>query len=88
MIMDANELRQNQQLEEMKRRLLSGVLTKEAHERLGRVRTVNPALASQAEIQILQLHQSGRLRMSVTDAQVKEILRILSEKRDISIKRK
>ena len=88
MIMDMSELRQAQKLEEMKRQLLAKALAKEAMERLGRVRAVNPALAEQAELYIIQIFQAGRLKQPVTDAQMKDVLRVLSEKRDISIRRK
>ena len=64
--MDANEMRQMQQIEEMKRKLLGKALTKEATERLGRVRTVNPSLADQAEMYIMQISQAGKLKGPVT----------------------
>ncbi|MCK5023667.1 MAG: DNA-binding protein, partial [Candidatus Aenigmarchaeota archaeon] len=61
--MDQEKLQQMQQLkeiEEMKKKLLSGILSKEAYERLARIRIANPGVASQAELYLLQLHQSGR----------------------------
>jgi len=79
---------QAQQLEHMKRQLLSNVLTKEAFERLGRVRAVNPGLAGQAELYFLQLYQTGRLKQRITDVKMREVLNVLSEKKDFSIKRK
>jgi DNA-binding TFAR19-related protein (PDSD5 family) len=88
---DPNQLQQMQQLrqiEEMKRQILSRLLTKEAFERLGRVRSVNPQLASQAELYLLQLYQAGQLKGTVGEEQLKEILKSLSEKRDFNIKRK
>ncbi len=88
--MDMDELqrmRQLEQIEIMKKQLLGKVLTKEAYERLGRVRIANPETASQAELYILQLYQSGKLNDSINDEQMKEILRLLSENRDFRIKR-
>lgn len=85
---DINELRQLQKIEEMKRQLLNKALTKEAAERLGRVRTVNPDLAGQAEMYIIQISQAGKLKSLITDVQMREVLRVLSEGKEISIKRK
>ncbi len=85
---DLNQMAQLKQIEEMKRQLMSRLLTKEAFERLGRVRSVNPQLASQAEFYLLQAQQAGQLKGAVDDEQLKEILKALSEKRDFNIKRK
>lgn len=90
-IIDPNQLQQMQQLrqiEEMKRQIMSRLLTKDAFERLGRVRSVNPQLASQAELYLLQAYQSGGLKGTINDDQIKELLKALSEKRDFNIKRK
>jgi DNA-binding TFAR19-related protein (PDSD5 family) len=86
--MDMNQIKQAQELEELKRQIISKALTKDAIERLGRVRTVNPNLAGQAELYILQIYQAGKLKSAVTDAQMKEVLRVLAEKKEISIRRK
>jgi DNA-binding TFAR19-related protein (PDSD5 family) len=85
---DLNQLAQMKQVEEMKRQLMSRLLTKEAFERLGRVRSVNPQLAAQAELYLLQAYQAGQLRGTVDDAKLREILQALSEKKDFNIKRK
>ena len=79
---------QMQQVEEMKRQVLVRVLDKEAYERLARVRIANPQLASQLELYLMQLFQSGKLQERITDSKLKEILLILSEKRKVTIKRK
>ena len=88
MIMDMNELRQAQQIDEMKRNLLAKAVTKDGLERLGRVRTVNPQLAGQAELYIIQIFQHGKLKSPVNDAQMKDVLRVLSESKNIIIRRK
>jgi len=82
------DLQQMQQLEQMKRQLLSAMLTKDAFERLGRVRTVNPGLAGQAELHLLQLYQAGRLKQKITDEKMREVLNVLSDRKDFNIKRK
>lgn len=81
-------VQQAQQLEQMKRQLLSTMLTKGAFERLGRVRMVNPGLAGQAELYLLQLYQAGRLKQKVTDEKVREVLNVLSDNKGFNIKRK
>lgn len=85
---DAEQLKQMEQIEAMKKQILSKILSKEAYERLGRVRSVNPELSSRAELYLLQIYQSGKLNSTVTDEQMKEILRILSERRDFRIRKK
>ncbi|UCC92128.1 MAG: hypothetical protein JSV39_02620 [Candidatus Aenigmatarchaeota archaeon] len=82
------QMQQMQQLEALKKKVLSKILSKEAYERLGRVRYANPELASQAEVYLLQIYQSGRLKENVTDEKMKEILKLLSEKRELRIKKK
>lgn len=87
---DLNQLAQMKQIEEMKKQVMSKLLTKEAFERLGRVRSVNPQLAATAELYLLQLHQTGQLKGPVKEEQLKQILGTLSrtEKKDFKIKRK
>lgn len=82
------QIQQMKQIEEMKKRILGKILSKEAFERLGRVRFANPELAAQAELYLIQIYQSGKLKENVTDEQMKEILKLLSEKRDFRIKKK
>lgn len=79
---------QAQQIEEMKRKLLSQMLSKEAFERLGRVRSVNPQLAGNVELYLIQAFQSGKIKGKIADEELKEILRSVSEKREFNIKRK
>ncbi|MEE9322989.1 MAG: DNA-binding protein [Candidatus Aenigmarchaeota archaeon] len=82
------QMQQMQQIEAMKKKILGNILSKEAFERLGRVRFANPELAAQAELYLIQIHQSGKLKENVTDEQMKEILKLLSEKKDFRIKKK
>lgn len=85
---DINQLAQMRQIEEMKKNLLTKILTKEAYERLARVRSVNPALANQADLYILQVYQAGRISEPITDDKLRDILSILSEKKEFNIRRK
>ncbi len=86
--MDINQLEQMKQMEDMKRQVLNKILTKEAFERLSRVRTVNPQLAGQVELYLLQIFQTGKLQGPITDEKLKDVLKVLSAKKDIRIKRK
>lgn len=81
-------IEQLKQIEEMKRKIMNNVLTKEAFERLGRVRSVNPQLAGQAELYLLQIYQAGKIQDKITDEKIKDVLRVLSEKKEFRIKRK
>jgi DNA-binding TFAR19-related protein (PDSD5 family) len=84
---DLQEMEQQRQIEEMKKKIISAILTRESFERLGRVRSINPNLAAQAELYLLQIYQTGKLREKIPDEKMREILKVLSEKRDIKIKR-
>ncbi len=76
----------NQEIEKLKKEVLRKMLTKEAMERLGRVRLVKPLLAQQLELYLIQLYQAGQLREMIDDAKLRNILSILSEKKDWKIK--
>lgn len=81
-------IEQMRQLEEMKRQVLGKILAKEAFERLSRIRVVNPNLAGQAELYLLQIYQQGKIHGKITDSQMKDVLRVLTSKKDIMIKRR
>jgi len=80
--------KQAQQIEEMKKKLLYQILTKEAIERLSRVRAANAQLAGEVELYLIQIFQAGKIRNQITDEKLKEILNFLSKKKDINITRK
>ncbi len=87
---DLNQIAQMKQVEEMKKQIMSRLLSKEAFERLGRVRSVNPQLASHAELYLLQAYQEGHIKGTVSEEQLKDILKALSGpgKKDFRIRRK
>ena len=77
------------EFEALKKEVLRKILTKEAIERLGRVRIGNPLLATQLEIYLFQLYQTGQLKEIVDDKQLKQILSVLvPKKKKTKIKRK
>ncbi|MGC9147996.1 MAG: DNA-binding protein [Sulfolobales archaeon] len=75
------------QEEAIKRELLRRILTPEARERLANLRLVKPELVEALENQLITLAQSGKLKIPVTDEELKEILYQISERtrRDIRI---
>lgn len=77
------------QFDAMKKEILKKVLTKEAFERLGRVRIANPLLSTQLELYLVQLYQSGQMKGNIDDKKLKQILDVLvPKKRKTKIKRK
>ena len=77
------------QFEAVKKDILKKVLTKEAFERLGRVKLANALLSTQLELYLVQLYQSGQLKGSIDDKKLKQILDVLvPKKRKTKIKRK
>ena len=88
MEIDPYNTEQMKQIEALKRQLLIKILTKDAYERLGRVRMVDPNTANNAELYILQVYQAGKIEKPLNDDQMKEILKLLSQKKDINISRK
>lgn len=78
---------QMSQVEQMKKTLLRQILSKEALERLGRVRIANPSLAAQLELYLIQLYQAGQLKGAVDDEKLKQILDLLTKKREWKIRR-
>ena len=86
---DPNDFQKMKQIEEMKKRIMATILSKDAYERLARVRVANPELAAQAELYLLQLYQSGKLPGRVSDEQMKEVLRALTpDSKGFNIRRK
>jgi programmed cell death protein 5 len=76
--------------ESQKQALLRKILTPEARQRLQNVKLVRPDFASQIEIQLLQLAQTGRVSLPITDDLLKQLLEQIQKqqtKREISIRR-
>lgn len=68
--------------------IMSRILDKKGKERLSNLKLVKPELAMQLEVYLAQLYQAGQVRGVITDDQLVMILKKISEKRDIQIKRK
>jgi programmed cell death protein 5 len=80
-----NEIEDLRQLEELKKIVLRKILTKEAFERLGRIRLVKPELAAQLELYLIQLYQQNKIKKEITDEQLKLILENLISKKEFKI---
>src|SRR5512137_2364381 len=79
---------QDEQLEQQKQELLRQLLSPEARQRLTNLKMIKPEFTDQIELQIIQLAQSGKLPIPLSDAQLKQILlQLQSKKREISIRR-
>lgn len=77
-------------LEAQRQAILRGILTPEARERLGRLRTAYPEIAAAVEQQLIALAQSGRLGdQRIDDLTLRQLLeRIVPQKREIRIVRR
>jgi len=78
-------LEQLKELEEMKKSVMKKILSKDAIERLGRIRVVKPDLAAQLELYLVQMYQTGKLKTEISDEQLKMILENLTAKKDFKI---
>ncbi len=78
-----------QQIEQQKRAILRRILSPEARERLNRLKMVKPEFAAQLELQLIQIVQSGKINVPITDNQLKTMLsKLQSSKREINIRRR
>jgi programmed cell death protein 5 len=81
-------LAQEQQIEMQKQVVLRRILTPEARQRLTNIKMVKPEFAAQLELQLIQLAQTSRINIPITDEQLKEILiRLQSQRRETKIRR-
>jgi programmed cell death protein 5 len=77
-----------QQVQNQKQAILKRILTTEARQRLMNIKMVKPEFADQLELQLIQLAQSGRVKLPISDAQLKEALvRLQPQRKDIKIRR-
>jgi len=85
---EQQQIQVQQQIEIQKQALLRRILTSDARRRLTNLKMVKPEFAQQLELQLIQLAQEGRIKIPVTDEQLKEILvRIQSSRREFKIRR-
>jgi len=60
--------------EAQKKQILKKILSEEARHRLSNIRVAKPEFAEQVEMQLIQLAQTGRLPVPVSDEQFKLLL--------------
>jgi programmed cell death protein 5 len=77
-----------QQYEAQKQALLAKILTPEARQRLNNLKMVKSEFADQIEMQLIEMAQTGKLPIPLSDAQLKQILiQLQSRKRETTIRR-
>ena len=68
--------------------LMAKILTPEARQRLNNLKMVKPEFAEQIEMQLIEMAQTGKLPIPLSDAQLKGILiQLQSRKREPTIRR-
>ncbi len=83
--------RAQQEAEAQKQALMRRILTPEARQRLANIKIVRPDYAEQLELQLIQVAQSGRVKLPISDEMLKRLLtQIMSQQkqRDIRIRRR
>ena len=83
--------RAQQEAEANKQSLMRQILTPEARLRLANIKMVRPEFTEQLEMQLLQVAQSGRVKLPIDDEMLKKLLTQLmvqQKKRDIKITRR
>jgi len=87
----SDEQRQSQeeaQIEAQKQTLLRKILAPEAQQRLNNLKLVKQDFAEQIEMQLIQMAQTGKLPIPLSDAQLKQILiQLQTRKREPTIRR-
>ncbi|MDI6721523.1 MAG: DNA-binding protein [Candidatus Aenigmarchaeota archaeon] len=81
-------MQEQAQVQQALEMIMSRILDKKAKERLSNLKLVKPDLAAQLELYLAQLFQAGQIKGIITDDQLVMILKKITEKRDIRIKRK
>ncbi|MFQ5975207.1 MAG: DNA-binding protein [Candidatus Hydrothermarchaeales archaeon] len=77
------------QVEGQIRSAIQQILTPEARARLANIKMAKPEYATQIELMLIQIAQSGQLKNKITDEQLKSILGKIAEgsKKEFKIKR-
>ena len=77
-----------QQMEDQKQALMAKILTPEARQRLNNLKMVKKDFAENIEMQLIEMAQTGKLPIPLSDAQLKSILvQLQSRKRETKIRR-
>jgi len=85
---DGRQNQAEQQIDAQKQALLKQILSTEARQRLNNLKMIKPEFAEQIEMQLIQMAQTGKLPIPLSDAQLKQILvQLQSRKRETKITR-
>jgi programmed cell death protein 5 len=77
-----------QQIEQQKQALLAKILAPEARQRLNNLKMVKQEFAESIEMQLIEMAQTGKLPIPLSDVQLKQILvQLQSRKRETKIRR-
>ena len=81
--------RAQEEAEAQKQALMRKILTPEARQRMTNIKMVRPEYGEQLELQLLQLAQTGRIKIPIDDDVLKRLLSQLqgSSRREINIRR-
>jgi len=83
--MNGADIEDMKKVEEMKKIVLRKLMSKEAIERISRLKLVKPDLAAQLELYLVQLYQTGKIGTIISDDQLKLILESLTSKKEFKI---
>jgi programmed cell death protein 5 len=76
------------EVDAQKEALLRQILAPEAQQRLTNLKMIKPEFTEQLEMQLIQLAQTGKIPLPLSDAQLKQILiQLQSRKRETKITR-
>jgi programmed cell death protein 5 len=85
---EQTQAQMERKLEAQKQALLRQILSPEARQRLTNLNMIKPEFTEQLELQLIQLAQTGKLPIPISDAQLKQILiQLQSRKRETKIRR-
>ncbi len=85
---EQKQVEAEQEAEAQKEALLRQILSPEARQRLTNLKMVKREFTEQLELQLIQLAQSGRIPLPMSDTQLKQILiQLQSRKRETKITR-
>lgn len=79
------QIEEMKEIEALKKVVMRKVLTKDALQRLGRIKLIKPELAEQLELYLLQLYQGEQIKTVIDDSQLKKILESLTNKKRFNI---
>ena len=71
---EQQKTKQRQASQVQKQSLLREILTSEARQRLNRIKLVKPDFIAQLELQLIQIAQTGRVKLPINDEQLKQML--------------